>query len=784
MKKAVALIVLLFTVTCCAHAQNKSYPWIAYPSANTTDYGVFHFRKTFRVEETGTPFIVHVSADNRYKLYVNGQRVAYGPAKGDLTTYKYDIVDIGPYLKEGDNVLGALVFNHGKDKPMAFLSAQTAFMLKAENPENEHINSSSAWKVFENPAYDPITYAELFEVRWFYGYYACGPGDEVRAATYPWGWASPEYDDSQWKQAEELAFDVVPWNLVPRNIAMMDSFTEYPKKVRRTSGISLAPGDFRQSLPLTIPPNTKAEILLDFELFTMGYPRLETDGGSGARIQVNYAEALYEEINVKGHRDSVNNLTMYGVFDIFHTDGARRIFEPLWKRAFRYVAFYVETAEDPLTILGYENEFSGYPYPDPATFESSDPVLNEIFETGFQTFRMCSGETYYDTPFYEQLSYGGDNRPIAAISSYNSTDDRLFREVMRLYPQSANRETRLFKSAYPSRFDFDMGTWSLAWIQSLSDYYAIRGDLDFTRQFVKDIEGVLNYYWQHMDEEMDILGPIWNQNFMDWSISKGSIPRVNPRNPEPMIHSILLSLYYAHTLDEASTIFQALGEDDKATKWSELSDRIKQAVMKHGWDEEKKLIADFPDKKIFSQHANILGVLTNTVPENEQEALLERILSYDGFDEYASSYFSFFLYKAMEKTGREDLFLSHLDFYKTYLERGHTTFGETGFASHDRSDCHAWSAHPNYYLLRYTAGIRSADTGFSSVRVAPELGELTSLEASVPHPKGHIQVNYAKKGKQLHVQVELPEGLSGTWEYGGESRELVPGLNKFKQKAE
>ncbi len=126
-----------------------------------------------------------------------------------------------------------------------------------------------------------------------------------------------------------------------------------------------------------------------------------------------------------------------------------------------------------------------------------------------------------DTPFYEQLSYGGDNRPIAAISTYNSNDDRLLREVLRLYPQSKNSETKLFKSAYPSRFHFDMGSWSMAWVQTLHDYYFMRGDADFVKQFAGDIEGVLGFYHRHLDEQLGILGTVTNQILSIWSITSG-----------------------------------------------------------------------------------------------------------------------------------------------------------------------------------------------------------------------------------------------------------------------
>lgn len=136
-------------------------PWVSYPSANAGAYGVYHFRKSFSLEEVPAELIIHLSADNRYELFVNGRRVCFGPAKGDLITYKYDVIDIAPFLQEGENILAALVFNLGRDKPMAFISAQTAFLFRSPDPAFAYLNSDQSWKTLRNEAYDPILYREL-----------------------------------------------------------------------------------------------------------------------------------------------------------------------------------------------------------------------------------------------------------------------------------------------------------------------------------------------------------------------------------------------------------------------------------------------------------------------------------------------------------------------------------------------------------------------------------------------------------------------------------------------
>src|SRR3569833_2215701 len=85
--------------------------WIAVPGASPFDYGVYHFRRTFSLPSKPDKFVVHVSGDNRYQLFVNGRRVVWGPARGDLFHWRYESVDIAEHLREGSNLLAAVVWN-------------------------------------------------------------------------------------------------------------------------------------------------------------------------------------------------------------------------------------------------------------------------------------------------------------------------------------------------------------------------------------------------------------------------------------------------------------------------------------------------------------------------------------------------------------------------------------------------------------------------------------------------------------------------------------------------
>ena len=66
MKIFLILILSFFTLYLFA----QSAPWVSYPSANQTSYGVYHFRKSFDLEKAPEKLVIHVLDDNRNNLLV------------------------------------------------------------------------------------------------------------------------------------------------------------------------------------------------------------------------------------------------------------------------------------------------------------------------------------------------------------------------------------------------------------------------------------------------------------------------------------------------------------------------------------------------------------------------------------------------------------------------------------------------------------------------------------------------------------------------------------------
>ena len=139
MKKQLIYLLSFVFLTIVGQAQNinpailqKQWQasWIAVPNAPTQDYGVYLFRKTLDLVIKPASFLVHVSADNRYKLFVNEKQVSLGPARGDIAHWHFETLDIAPFLQAGRNIIAAQVWNEGDERPEAQITFRTGFILQ------------------------------------------------------------------------------------------------------------------------------------------------------------------------------------------------------------------------------------------------------------------------------------------------------------------------------------------------------------------------------------------------------------------------------------------------------------------------------------------------------------------------------------------------------------------------------------------------------------------------------------------------------------------------------
>jgi hypothetical protein len=768
-----------------------SAQWITHPTAPTMEYGVFLFRRMFSLNQRSPRWRVHISADNRYRLYVNGQRVCTGPSVGDLGHHRYESIDIAPFLKEGQNVIGAEVVNFGEYRRAAQQSFQTAFILQADSLIDAGMNTgSSGWKVMRSEAHRSIPFTSDS----LQSYYAAGPGDRVDMALYPWGWLDEGFDDSAWLVPKRATVEFAvgrgflygsTWFLVPRPIPFLEETAEPFRRIARSEGITVGAGFLAGAQPLTIPARSTVSILIDQSYHTTGFPEMTISGGKGSTIKVTYAEALLLPASylgpqgdgnllfadLKGDRNSIAGKAIHGYYDIVLPDGGmHRFFKPLSRRTYRFIQLDIQTSVDSLQIERYHGIYTAYPYSSGARVTTGRSALDSIWDVAWRTFRNSSEESFSD-PYYEQLQYIGDTRIASLISLTTSDDDRLVRQALVQFDESRLSEG-LTQSRYPSSIVQVIPTYSLLWIQMVHDFAMYRDDPPFVRSMLPGIRNVLEWFVARVDTT-GMLGELSWWNFTDWA---RGFPNGIPPGADNG-HSANVSLQFVSALQKAHDLFKMAGWTHDARRYGDLAQRVRRAVVDHCFDNTRGLLAETPAKRHFSQHTNIFAILTDAVPRQCQQPLMDSLLRDTSLTQ-ATVYFRFYLFRALQKAGLGDRYLNMLGPWTRMLEQGMTTFGETDV--NPRSDCHVWSASPCFDFLAVVAGIEPDEPGFKTVRIEPSFGYLDSLHADMPHPRGRIRMSL-RKGRAGGVTgtISLPENVKARFVWKGKDQLLTGGVQRI-----
>jgi alpha-L-rhamnosidase len=733
-------------------------PNSVYSLQGLKDYGVFKFQKTVKLSEKPNKCLIHVSGDNRYKLYVNGTWVSAGPARGDLYFWNFETLDIAPYLKSGDNSLEALVWNEGKGKPEAQISYATGFILQADEESYAALNTNMNWQVAKNLGVSPLQPKVP-------GYYVAGQG-ELQEYAKAW---------SPFISAKSLgpgltkgaSIDARGWMLYPSAIPAMEMSQQ------RFASIRKGEGDLIHGKAMTIPANSSVDLWIDQGVLTNAYPQLTFTGGKDAKIGLTYAEGLYEKKalstttkngNHKGNRNDIENKYWLGRKDSLIADGAAHTFETMTYRTFRYVRLTVKTDAEALTLQDFKSVFTGFPFQAKASLKTDNPLIPQLLDVGFRTARLCAMETYMDCPYYEQLQYIGDARIQALVSLYYAGDERLVRQALDHMDHSRIAEG-ITLSRYPTDLHQQIPTFSLWYIGMLHDYLRYGKDPSFLKNKLAGMRGILDYFARFEGKDGTLQNmPYWN--FSDWV---NAWPRgIAPVGPSG--RSSVIDFQWLWVLQNAAELERYFGYPELAARYEAKVNALKPVLHKLYWDAGRGLYADTEVHDKYSQHANSLAILAGM----DAAGVSDRLLA-DKDLAPASIYFKYYLHLALTKAGKGNDYLTWLGKWKDNIDMGLSTWAETSDISTSRSDCHAWGSSPNIEFFRIVLGVDSDAPAFAKVKIEPHLGELKEVEGVVPHPQGEIQVQY----KPGAASITLPGTVSGSFVWQGKKYPLKAGKNNL-----
>ncbi|MDX2194838.1 MAG: alpha-L-rhamnosidase C-terminal domain-containing protein [Cytophagales bacterium] len=771
----------LILVISILQTSNAQPYWIG--KNNTADiYQSILFIKPFNINSLPDKYVINISADNHFRLYVNGTYVTHGPTKGDAANWYYHAIDIKPYITNGNNLIGVEVVNRGRFRALSEFSNFCGLYVKGTTSLSQSLNTDGTWKMYQCFATFPNMDNHMF----------VGAREVYFSGNYPHGWQNIDYDHAKWNNAQILT-DTIPQKLTNSPIPLMYEQVKKIKSIRWEA--SKYEPITQQNLnnwlaaksPVTIEPWSETILLLDAGELTNAFPLLTFSGAIYSNVKLTYAEALFEKPynydENKGHRDSVRNKYMRGTRDEIILDNKSMItYSPAYFRTFRYIQLKITTLSEPLTIYPIKYRTTGYPLVANGTFICNDTMLNNIWNTGWRTAKLCALDTYVDCPYYEQLQYIGDTRIQALITLYMSGDDRLIKKALTDFYTSMGADS-LTKSRYPDRWGQQIiPPFSLFYISMLHDLLMHTTNDDFIKSHIPAIKKILQWHKNRLNNE-GILGPIPYWNFIDWTAdwkwvgydAGSGIPVRAEKEGRCAVHT----LQYLMALQKAAFIMSYYNDANAKMYLIEAQD-LQTIIHSKYWRPDLNLYADFPDgNSSYSQHCQALAVLTDVCPKNQAKKLVVNMFETKSLIQ-ASYYYRFYLLQAMKHAGMGNEYLGKLEPWKKMLNIGLTTFAERDEPS--RSDCHAWSASPNYDFLATVLGVEPNEVGFKSVKISPNIGTLNQVQGTVPHKNGIIMVKYIKHEKSLEANITLPANLYGIFSYNGKTIKLVPGEQNISVK--
>ena len=717
---------------------------------------------------------VNITANSRYRLWVNGEPKLSGPCKGDLYRQYYEEVELTEYLVPGKNQFCVQVLycdpdtaEHQTDERASIygvigpkaghrLAIEGDILDAAGNVITTITTGKADWRVWLEDGF----FLKSTEETCFLGAIV----EEIDVAESELHWKEKQYDTAGWRKAEAadtvkntdplFACGVQPrFHVRKREIPLL-----YEEKGRFQSCFSRKKGAAEKLLEagsITVPADGEKELILDVGAVTNGYPGYLFSGGKGTEVEIVY----FEKFGGPGadlRRTDYENGAICGLTDHLLLDGKNLRYEPFWVRTFRYICIRIKTADEAVSMALPEFRKTGYPLEIKSGISSADaPWVEQLWKICTRTLGNCMMETYMDCPYYEQLQFAMDTR-LEALFTYVATNDSALAKKALIDFHYGMQPDGLTAGKYPSVYVQILSTFSLHYIYMLWEYFVQTGDRETLRLCQGDVDRILDYYDRRIGTD-GLVGRLEYWEFVDWHPAwneTAGIPQALSYGP-----STVINLMYAYALECGRHIFEAAGRSGIAEEYTIRRKKILDAVSLLCWDEEKKMYREGPDFMQFTCHAQAWAVLNDMTGRKQAREILGNAIADENCLRCSFST-SYEWFRALEKAGMYDQLREFLNNWIRLLELDCTTCPETPEGA--RSDCHAWSALPMYEMIRTIAGIHPDGTGKRHVTVSPHRMDLSEIHGKAITPYGEIGFQYKWADDGWEYILQIPDGISVT----------------------
>ena len=736
----------------------------------------------------------YITANQCYVLYLNGKYICRGPARGYQESWPCDEVDLHSHLVKGHNWISVIVYNGGTSTFQYIHHAAAGFLCAAEWDKIK-IYSGSHWLERVSLAYSrnpvkmsyQLNYQESVDIQ---------KDDQswIFSAKVPKGngWANP---------ANCRPFGVMPWHsLEERGIPnLTNDLLVYEKTAY--AGFGKCMKEWQNETNLFAPiyneikkncnwrkaePGKRTKAGLSFVLPKAG-------NGQYVAVSLDMGKPCIGSLTAE-----IQNACGNEMVDFFFTEGllnngcpvvgaelksgceialaarlklkpGKNYYEFFQMIGHRYVVAIARETKKPLKLKLAIRQ-AVYPLNIKGVFNSDNNTLNDIYRICVQTQRVCSLDSYVDTPWREQAQWWGDARVQAQNTFHLANDARLLKRGIRSIARQEVPNGLTFGHAPTMAHNCILPDFSIIWAITLWDYYFQTGDIELFKEQWPRIQRLMKYFTGEGIGKNGLLKfdeRYWL--FLDWTnIQKEGMPA-------------LLNIWYLYMLEKLIAMTGIAGMQNEKNKFLEMYDRQKKMIIRYYFNSDKGLFSDGLDKNeksvnTYSIHTQTMAIIAGLKTEHHANMIAKRLLPYlKGRDipgALPSSYWVNYVYEVMTSLGYASEVVEHIKTnWSSMIPWGGTweMFPTNkpwpegfGFVFGATSMTHAWAAHPIYHFVRTLGGITQVDAAWKRIRFAPALGhpDINKVKVAVPTPQGIIESSWEKvEDNCFKVTLNVPKNV-------------------------
>ena len=586
------------------------------------------FRKKFCLNDFSTAKI-YITADDYYKLYINGKFVSQGPAPGYHNDYNYNVIDVKEFLVKGENVIAVHTYYQGLvNRVWQSADFRHGLLLDVVVDGKVEVFSNDTFLTHPHTAFSQIG-RSIMQTQFMEKYDS--RADEI-------DFFKVDFDDSKWVNADYR-----------KNV-------DYSLKEQQTHSLV-----FEKINPVNVK-DLGSVLRYDFGKVYVGYLYATAKGKSGDLIVLKMGQELNDDDSVR----SVMRCCCTYVDHWILSGGVDNLNQFDYK-AFRYLEIEKGSAEiSDVYVLARH-----YPFNLAVDIKSEykgDAIIEKIFSLCVNSQKYGVQEVIQDCMDREKGFYLGDGCYTALANAILTGDDLMARKLI----DDAFASSFIVKglvTCMDCSFMQEIAEYPLILCDFILWHYRLSGDIDYLKNNYAKMLSVLEFYRENY-ESNGLLSNLdrwcvveWPMNFQD-----GYAVEIKEGKVCSEAH-VAINAYYLNAVNTANKIAKIVGENPyRDTKL------LTETFYKTFFDEELKLFVDGKDHRHVSIVGNIYPFAFDLCPQGFKQEFY-KLLEQKGYEKIGI-FTAFPLLKGLLREGEEQKIYQMITSSKTWqrmIDEGATT---------------------------------------------------------------------------------------------------------------